>query len=286
VPPGSDPRAQAGQEGEGLDPLALTAHWTAAARARESAREDRLFEDPLAELLAGEEGRALLAAEPAENPYLPIRTRWFDDWLRGAAADGIRQVVVVAAGMDTRAFRLPWPAGTRWWELDRPDLLRLKDDLLEGARARPRCSRIPLGVDLVEDTWAASLIASGLRPDRPSAWLLEGVLCYLGEPDAERLLDRVSGLAAPGSRLGADLPSRELLDSEWTRPYLRRLEEAGTPWRFGHDRPEEPLEARGWRQVRAVQPGEAGAGAERWPWPVLPRSVPAVPRYFLVTAVR
>ncbi|HLH68313.1 MAG TPA: SAM-dependent methyltransferase [Candidatus Dormibacteraeota bacterium] len=274
------------QEGEGLAPLALTACWTAAARARETEREDRLFEDPLAELLAGEAGRALLEAEPQDSPYLAIRTRWFDDWLRQATDDGIRQMVIVAAGMDTRAFRLPWPPGVWLWELDQPALLRLKDDLLAEVAARPRCRRIPLGVDLVENAWGEPLIASGLRPDRPSAWLLEGVLPYLEPTVAERLLDRIGDLAAPGSRLGADLPSRELLDSEWTRPYLQHLENMGTPWRFGHDRPEELLGSRGWRQVHVAQPGEAGAGAERWPWPVPPRDVPGIPRNFLVTAVR
>ncbi len=282
-PPWPGSRAQ---DGNGLDPLGLTARWTAAARARETGREDRLFEDPLAELLAGEEGRMLLEAEPQDNPYLAIRTRWFDDWLRQATDDGIRQVVIVAAGMDTRAFRLPWPPGVWLWELDRPALLRLKDDLLAEVAARPRCRRIPLGADLAEDVWEDFLTTAGFRPDRPSAWLLEGLLCYLEAPGAEDLLDRVGGLAAPGSRLGVDLPSRELLRSEWTRPYLRRLEEAGTPWRFGHDRPEELLEAHGWHRVRVVQPGQEGAGTERWPWPVLPRSVPGVPRYFLVAAVR
>src|SRR5215831_9736049 len=137
------------------DPISRTARLTAAARARESRRPDRLFDDPLAEALAGSEGFAFMerfesAARPAasvpagnDNPYIAIRSRFFDDFLTGAvASEGApRQIVLVAAGLDTRAFRLEWPAGTKLYELDRPELLEAKQEILDRARATPRCPR-------------------------------------------------------------------------------------------------------------------------------------------------
>ncbi len=148
------------------DPISYTARFTAASRARETRRPDRLFEDPWAELLAGPEGFELLArweqaARPPnapagmENPYIAIRTRYFDDFLAGAMATSgsiggaqpARQVVMLAAGLDTRAFRLSWPPGTRLFELDRPDLLAAKAEVLRAAGAVPRCDRQPIPAD-------------------------------------------------------------------------------------------------------------------------------------------
>src|SRR5215207_4963102 len=128
-----------------MDSVGLTSRWVAAARARESDRLDRLFDDPLAAALAGSEGFAWLdqmeRAQPWGQPalYVVVRTRFFDDFLLHASwCTGARQVVLLAAGMDARAFRLDWPPGTRLYELDRPEVIDAKDEIIADAGARPR----------------------------------------------------------------------------------------------------------------------------------------------------
>src|SRR5215213_4613965 len=118
-----------------VDPVAQTSRWMAAARARESEHPYRLFDDPLASALAGPEGFAWLdRMEPARSwggpaLYVVVRTRFFDDFLAHASRDtGARQIVLLAAGMDARAFRLDWPVGTRLYELYRPEVLGIKDE--------------------------------------------------------------------------------------------------------------------------------------------------------------
>lgn len=154
-----------------MDSIARTALLTAADRARERRRPDRLLDDALAHVLAGQEGAALLDAAPGEattSRVMAIRTRFFDDWLGDVVGQGVRQVVLVAAGMDTRAFRLTWPHGTRLWELDRPELLAAKRELLEGAGARPVCERAEVAVDLGSDPWPEQVRQAGYRADLPS----------------------------------------------------------------------------------------------------------------------
>ena len=135
-------------------PYELLARAVAAARARESRREERLFDDPLADALARTEGHEFLAALESILPGndasigLAVRTRFFDDWLAEAtSALGPSQVVIVGAGMDTRAFRMTWPEGTVLYELDYPELIEHKEADLRKAGAAPACPRVPLGVD-------------------------------------------------------------------------------------------------------------------------------------------
>ncbi len=273
-----------------IDRIAQTSRWTAAARARESARPDRLFDDPLAAALAGSEGFALLEAEPPEsrdNPYLAVRTRFFDDWLVSVIGSGkARQVVLLGAGMDARAFRLRWPKETILWEIDRPELLALKEEILARIAAHPLCERRPVGVDLAAGEWPERLRACGFDRAQPSVWLAEGFFEYLEEPTVDHILATVSSLATPESHFGADFLSRDFLASPWLASYLAKLAERGTPWLFGTNDPELLLARHGWTTTSVKQPGEEGAGAARWPWPVVPRSVPGVPRTFLVTAIR
>ncbi len=271
-----------------MEAIAATARWTAAVRARESQRQDRLFDDPLAAALAGEEGFARLDAEPEvarENPFIVIRTRFFDDWARRVTASGLRQVVLVAAGMDTRAFRLPWPPGTILWELDRSHVLELKQSLLDEVKALPGCDRRPVNVDLASSGWPVQLRDAGFDMASPSAWLAEGFFQYLEAEDVERVLAAIAPLAVPGSRFGLDLLSQDFLQHEWMQPYLRELERQGTPWRFGTNSPESLLAAHGWRAT-VTEPGSEGAHFGRWPWPVLPREQPGWPRSFLIDSVR
>ncbi len=198
-----------------LADVARTALAVARVRARESRRPDRLFDDPYASAFVA----ALPDAPSGEQagPGAPgslraklgfhavIRTRFFDDFLLGACAAGCRQVVLLAAGLDTRAFRLPWPAGVRLFELDRLDVLDFKDAVLSRQGAVPRCGRTALAADLRED-WPAALVGAdaGFEPGQPTAWLAEGLLVYLSADDAAHVLSGVGALCAPGSRLSLE----------------------------------------------------------------------------------
>ena len=193
-----------------------TALGVARVRARESQRDDRLFDDPYAQ--------AFVDAAPGAYPHDPqtseqlaalgplaafgaafyahavIRTRFYDDYLTAATAAGCGQVVLLAADLDTRAFRLAWPEGLRLFEVDLPEVLAFKETVLGGCGAVPRCHRVTVPADLRGD-WPARLTATGFDPARPAVWLAEGLLIYLTPGVAEGLLAAVTGLAAPGSRL-------------------------------------------------------------------------------------
>src|SRR5215212_9136385 len=188
----------------------------AAARARESERTDRLFYDPLAAAFAGPEGFAWLERmEPTTGSgggpglYAVIRTRFFDDFLLDACrGSGVCQVVLAAAGMDTRAFRLDWPSQTRMYEMDLPEVLDAKDEVVEEAGAKPNCERRTVAVDLQQEAWPEALLATGYRPERPSVWVIEGLLFYLTRAAVHGLLQKVSVLTATGSLLGLDVMNR------------------------------------------------------------------------------
>lgn len=179
---------------------------------RESRRPDPLFDDPYAQ--------AFVAAAPGAFPedqqratsgglarlgavfffHGVIRTRRFDDYLLAATTAGCRQVVLLAAGLDTRAFRLTWPDGVRLFELDLPQVLAFKEEVLAAQHAVPRCQRVVLPADLRQD-WSAVLTTAGFQPAQPTAWLAEGLLIYLSADQAARLLTAVGELSAPTSQL-------------------------------------------------------------------------------------
>lgn len=126
------------------DPVMQTARWTAASRARETERDDRLFTDEFAAALAGADGFAMLDhfdAQAGGNPYLPIRTRWYDDVLTGLVGVEHQQLVLLGAGLDTRAYRFMWPVDTVSFEVDRPELLADKQRILDDQQATPGCER-------------------------------------------------------------------------------------------------------------------------------------------------
>ena len=275
------------------NPIAPTSRWMAAARARESERPDRLFSDPLAAALAGPEGFAWLehmeATARSEGPgrYPVIRTRFFDDYLLDSCrTSGVRQVVLAAAGLDTRAFRLDWPSRTRLYEMDLPEVLTTKEDVIGKAGATPTCERLTVGVDLQEATWPEALVARGYRPERPSVWLIEGLLYYLTRPAVHELLETVGSLTATDSRLGLDVMNQGLFFSPLAWPMRAALARRGAPGRFGTNGPERLMLRHGF-EADVTQPGEEGANFGRWPRPsTLPRGVPGLPRSFLVTARR
>jgi methyltransferase (TIGR00027 family) len=274
------------------DPIAPTSRWMAAARARESERADRLFDDPLAAALAGPEGFAWLermeSAARAGGPglYPVIRTRFFDDFLMDACRRvGVRQVVLAAAGLDTRAFRLGWPSGTQVYELDLPEVLDAKEEVIEAAGAEASCERSTVRVDLKQKTWPEALLAAGYQPESPSVWLIEGLLFYLTRGDVHGLLEKVGALAVNGSLLGLDVMNRGLFFSPIAWPMQAALARRGAPGRFGTNDPETLMAHHGW-EADVTQPGEEGANFERWPRPMVPRWFPGLPRSFLVRAYR
>jgi methyltransferase (TIGR00027 family) len=181
-----------------LEGVGGTALGVARVRAWESRRPDRLFDDPYAELFVE-------AGDPPEmsggHPgvrmvvHATIRTRFYDEYLLGA---GCRQVVLLAAGLDTRAYRLNWPDGVRLFEVDLPEVLSFKESRLMGVT--PRCERIALPADLRTD-WSGPLVETGFDPSTPTAWLAEGLLIYLDAEEAAGLLTAIGDLSAPGSRV-------------------------------------------------------------------------------------
>lgn len=265
--------------------LAATARWTASARAAESARPDRLFSDPWAEELAGADGMAWLQQRGGYVASMSIRTHYFDDFLLTAAADGsIRQAVILAAGLDTRAFRLQWPPETHVFELDRPEVLQYKQQMLDQAGAAPACQRAAVGVDLTGQ-WQDLLLAAGFEPGRPATWLLEGFLFYIPPENITRVLQDVSDLAAPGSRLCFDIMNSVTLTSPLTRPWIEMQANAGAPWLGWLDDPEALLSDLGW-QAQLTQLGAPDASFGRWTLPVLPVKMPNMPHSWYVTAVK
>jgi methyltransferase (TIGR00027 family) len=135
--------------------------------------------------------------------YIAVRSRFFDDFLAAAAGAGLRQTVILAAGFDTRPFRLDWIPGATVYEVDAPMALAFKDSVLTGQGAVPRCDRRTVTADLRAD-WPAALREAGFDPATPTAWLAEGLLPYLTDEAMDFLLGHLHELSAPGSRITAD----------------------------------------------------------------------------------
>ncbi|WP_375482966.1 class I SAM-dependent methyltransferase [uncultured Mycobacterium sp.] len=151
-----------------------------------------------------------------------VQTRFFDEFFRSAAADGIRQAVIVAAGLDSRAYRLGWPAATTIFEVDQAKVLEFKERVLAEHGAKPTARRISVAADLRDD-WTVPLRAAGLEPRQRTAWSVEGVLPYLTGAAQHALFERIHELSAPGSRvavgaLGSRLDQAQLSALEATHP--------------------------------------------------------------------
>jgi methyltransferase (TIGR00027 family) len=267
-----------------LDPVGRTSRWVAAARAAESARPDRLFDDPYAALLAGSDGETCLKViGPQAAPvvgYLALRTKCLDDAILAGVSAGIRQCVILAAGMDTRAFRLAWHPDTQVFEVDRPAVLAVKDGLLKKAGAEPHCLRRTIGADLTGD-WVPALQGAGFDVQQPTIWLIEGLLMYLEAEAVRNLLATVSGLAAPGSRLGADVPDPPPpMALDRLPPLDRQLAQ-----RFGTTDPAGLVAVHGWRAA-VTTPGEVALAVGRAVPPPMTRPDGQPIRNWLVTGER
>jgi methyltransferase (TIGR00027 family) len=134
---------------------------------------------------------------------MAVRTRFFDGMFSDGAAAGVRQAVILAAGLDARAYRLPWPDGTVVYEVDQPEVIQFKTTTLDGIGAAPTATHRTVSIDLRED-WPKALKDSGFDPTQPTAWSAEGLLIYLPSDAQDKLFDNITALSAPGSRLATE----------------------------------------------------------------------------------
>lgn len=235
-----------------------TGRWIAAARALETARPDRLFNDPWAGLLAGESGKAALEAA-AYNPFLPVRTRYFDDRILDILGEGT-QIVLLGAGLDTRAFRLPLPPSCTLFEIDYAEAFTQKESILHSASSR--CERRCVLTDL-SGPWIQALLEAGFDRSTPTIWVAEGLFFYLAVPDVEALVRDAAALSCQGSILLADIFGTGLLALESMVPLVAARGSSGRPLPFCTDSPEALFLDGGWSNASVVQPGEPAANFGR-----------------------
>ena len=198
--------------------VGATATAVAARRAMASKGPNPLIDDPYAEPLVNAVGVDAFIRmmngeidlddedDPAFTPQrlsegMAVRTRFFDSFFLAAAEAGVRQAVILASGLDTRAYRLQWPAGTVVYEIDQPQVIEFKTRTLADLSAEPTAGRRAVGIDLRDD-WPAALRDSGFDPSQPTAWIAEGLLGYLPPDAQDRLFDNITALSAAGSRVG------------------------------------------------------------------------------------
>lgn len=200
--------------------VGTTATMVAAARALATAEAQPIISDPFAAPLVRAVGidfftkmvdgtldpavaaEAKSAAEPM-TAVMAVRTRFFDDFFGQAADAGVRQSVILAAGLDSRAYRLDWPQGSVVYEIDQPDVIEFKSRALGDLGAQPTADRRAVAIDLRDD-WPAALRDSGFDATKPTAWSAEGLLIYLPPEAQDRLFDHITALSAPGSRLATE----------------------------------------------------------------------------------
>ena len=228
--------------------VGATATMVAAARAIASTGDDALISDPYAEplvravgvdfftrLATGELKPADLDVDSASmgmqrmTDNMAVRTRFFDEFFTAAAEAGIRQAVILASGLDSRAYRLAWPAGTVVFEIDQPDVIEFKTATLAEFGAEPTADRRTVAVDLRND-WPAALKEAGFDPDLPTAWSAEGLLGYLPPDAQDRLLDTITSLSAPGSRVAVESGPTSIDEADREKA-LERMQEASQRWR-------------------------------------------------------
>jgi methyltransferase (TIGR00027 family) len=199
--------------------VGTTATMVAAARAVASREDDPLFDDPYAAPLVRAVGLDFftrLADGEVELPdggnpggpaflatSIAVRTRFFDDFFVDAGAAGVRQAVILASGLDSRAYRLSWPDGTVVYEIDQPQVIEFKTATMTSIGASPAAEHRTVGIDLRED-WPKALRDSGFDANQPTAWSAEGLLVYLPPDAQDRLFDDIAVLSAPGSRLATE----------------------------------------------------------------------------------
>jgi methyltransferase (TIGR00027 family) len=234
-------------EGDSWDPassVGATATMVAASRAIASQGPDPLLDDPLADplvravglppfirLLDGEvsfdDGDDPSHARRTRVEQMAVRTRFFDDFFIAATEAGVRQAVILASGLDTRAYRLPWPAGTVVYEIDQPQVIDFKTSTLADLGANPTAQRRTVSIDLRDD-WPTALRQQGFDVSQPAAWSAEGLLPYLPPEAQDRLFDNITALSAPGSQLATEhISDQDAFSEESVRRIGERWQRAG-----------------------------------------------------------
>jgi methyltransferase (TIGR00027 family) len=218
---------------------------TMVATQRALASREELIDDPFAEPLVravgvdfftqmmdgeidlGEVDPELTVRRATEG--MAVRTRFFDRLFTDAGAAGVRQAVILASGLDARAYRLPWPSGTIVYEIDQPDVIEFKTRTLAQLGAEPTADRRAVGMDL-RDEWPNALTNSGFDRTQPTAWIAEGLLIYLPADAQDRLFDNITELSVPGSRLATEhVPDMAVFSDERSQRISERLK------KYGHD---------------------------------------------------
>jgi methyltransferase (TIGR00027 family) len=271
--------------------VARTAMYMSLIRHYESQRPDALFHDPFAEVvvaaLAGTPEIDELAAglgvaadsfgdslDKPEFRYFPVRTRYFDDRLITAMGGSIRQVVSLAGGLDGRPMRLECPPSTQWYELDLPEMVAFKRELTAGAGMTPTCTLRSVGTNLESD-WYDALHEAGFDPRQPTVWLVEGLLMYLSDESADRLLAQLTRVSAPRSELLAEHMDTRMLATRGGT-IQGAVESQNSPFVSARDDLADWLAGYGWRaRVHRGSDPAIGYG----------RLVPEMPAGWLVHAV-
>ncbi|MFE0798914.1 SAM-dependent methyltransferase [Streptomyces sp. NPDC058812] len=240
------PFAPAAATPHGISRAAL---WTAAAHAAENLRPAPLVRDPwAADFLhaAGFDG-----GPPGDGPmqrllpdYQVVRTRFFDDYLLAAARSGCRQVVLLGAGLDTRAFRLDWPTGVHVFEVEDAAVHAFKERVLDLSRLS--CGRRTVVEADGTASWREELRAAGFDPGRPTAWLCEAPLYFLRPPEVEAVVAAMTELSAPGSMFGAECVNSATMSSPLVAPFMDALSTIGLAWNWQLAEPERWWAEHGW----------------------------------------
>ena len=222
--------------------VGATATAVAAARAVASQGPAARLDDPFAEPLVRAvgldtyvkmvNGDVFNDGDPLTNrqtmsEQIAVRTRFFDDFFIAASQAGIRQAVILAAGLDTRGYRLDWPASMVVFEIDQPEVITFKTTTLDGLGAAPKATRKPVGIDLRDD-WPAALRDAGFDPAQPTAWIAEGLLVYLPPDAQDRLLDNVTALSTPGSRIATENMDLKSMPDNWAKKLDERSRRTGS----------------------------------------------------------
>lgn len=238
--------------------VGATALGVAMARAAESDCDCPLFTDRYAQLFVdaatqrGWDPSVMAQRLPIIGGYAAVRTKWFDEYFIAGGANGIEQAVVLAAGLDARAWRLPWVEGSAVYEIDQPQVLAFKADALATTGARPATKYRAVPIDLRAD-WPTALREAGFDTSTPTAWSAEGLLPFLPAAGQDLLFERIVKLSAPGSRIAVDALSPSFFDPDYLERRRKSLPDTGDLW-FIEERTDvnQWLAERGWA-VTAIE---------------------------------
>ena len=264
-------------------PVCRTAIVMAAKRAIENKRDDRLFDDPFAAILAGDDAiqqqidyhKTLDPRNQLKMQFVAIRTRYFDDFILNVLPT-TTQIVILGSGFDTRAYRLSLPPFATIYEIDLPEIITYKSSLL--APHYPKCNYHAIASDVTSHKWCQLLLARGYQSNVPTIWVMEGLLMYLSESNVYQLLGEIQSLSTSGSHIIADLVSVK----SWEAGATNNDGVISGHWKSGCDEPETLFANYGWN-VTVQQPGDIRANYGRYTVELPPRSVEGRRRSYLVT---